>query len=53
MIRSSWGQKLREVFESIDDPQWDGAGAAQHPLLRAVEALRADEEDHTPDEKIV
>ena len=23
MIRSTWGQKLREVFESIDDPQWD------------------------------
>ena len=27
MIRSSWGEKLRQVFESIDDPQWDGAGA--------------------------
>ena len=29
MIRSSWGEKLRQVFESIDDPQWDGAGAAR------------------------
>ena len=32
MIRSSWGEKLRQVFESIDDPQWDGAGAALAPL---------------------
>ena len=32
MIRNSWGEKLREVFESIDDPQWDGAGAALAPL---------------------
>jgi putative proteasome-type protease len=22
MIRGSWGQKLRQVFESIEDPQW-------------------------------
>jgi len=32
MIRNSWGEKLRQVFESIDDPQWDGAGAANAPL---------------------
>ncbi len=31
MIRSSWGQKLRQVFESIDDPHWDGSASA-HPL---------------------
>ena len=31
MIRSTWGQRLREVFESIDDPRWDGGNAA-HPL---------------------
>jgi putative proteasome-type protease len=32
MIRSTWGQKLRQVFESIDDPQW-GNGSAAHPLV--------------------
>jgi putative proteasome-type protease len=32
MIRSTWGQRLREVFESIDDPRWDG-GDATHPLM--------------------
>ena len=47
MIRSSWGEKLRQVFESIDDPQWDGAGAALAPLCVPSRPLRADEEDHT------
>ena len=32
MIRTTWGDKLREVFESIDDPQWDAGTAAQAPL---------------------
>jgi len=32
MIRGSWGQKLREVFESIDAPEWKGE-EADHPLL--------------------
>ena len=53
MIRSSWGEKLRQVFESIDDPavgrRRRGAGAA----VRAVAALRADAEDHPPGRKIV
>ena len=28
MIRGSWGRKLREVFEGIDDPQWNGGNSA-------------------------
>jgi putative proteasome-type protease len=32
MIHSTWGQRLREVFEGIDDPRWDG-GDATHPLM--------------------
>ncbi len=31
MIRSTWGQKLRQIFESIEDPHWNG-GATAHPL---------------------
>ena len=34
MIRATWGQRLRQVFESIDDPQWNG-GAAANPLCVA------------------
>jgi putative proteasome-type protease len=32
MIHTTWGQRLREVFEGIDDPRWDG-GDATHPLM--------------------
>lgn len=32
MISSTWGQRLRDVFEGIDDPRWD-RGATAHPLL--------------------
>ena len=32
MIRGTWGEKLRQAFESIDEPEW-GAGAVTAPLL--------------------
>ncbi len=32
LIRSSWGQKLRQAFQSIEQPQWND-GSTQHPLL--------------------
>ena len=38
MIRSSWGEKLRQAFESIDDPQWDVDQSAAAPLC--VPSLR-------------
>ncbi|MBA4263219.1 MAG: peptidase, partial [Comamonadaceae bacterium] len=25
MVHSTWGQKLREVFDNIEDPTWDGS----------------------------
>jgi len=28
MVRNLWGQKLREVFDGIEDPNWDGSHAA-------------------------
>jgi putative proteasome-type protease len=31
MIRGTWGRRLREVFDSMEDPQW-GAGQSQYPL---------------------
>ena len=31
MIRNTWGQRLREVFDGLEDPRWDG-GQTQHPL---------------------
>jgi putative proteasome-type protease len=32
MLHNSWGQKLREVFDSIEDPVWDGA-QTEVPLM--------------------
>jgi putative proteasome-type protease len=51
-IRSTWGQKLREVFESIEDPQWNGV-SAPHPLLVPSKRFPAMKKISTPDEKIV
>ncbi|HEU4460146.1 MAG TPA: proteasome-type protease [Methylibium sp.] len=53
MIHGSWGQRLRDVFESLDAPQWDGHGAAAHPLR--VESMRHEpmRKIRNSDEKIV
>jgi putative proteasome-type protease len=32
MIRNTWGQKLRQVFESIEDPHWESGGTTAYPL---------------------
>jgi putative proteasome-type protease len=52
MIRSTWGDKLREVFESIDDPQWDGSAAA-HPLRATQSKCEPMRKVTHPGEKIV
>ncbi len=51
-IRSTWGHKLREVFEGIEDPQW-GSAAAQHPLLVGSKRFPAMKKIADPGEKIV
>jgi putative proteasome-type protease len=53
MIRGSWGQKLREVFESIDDPQWDSAAAATSPLCVESPRYEPMRKIRHPGEKIV
>ncbi|MBC7548743.1 MAG: proteasome-type protease [Polaromonas sp.] len=52
MMHNNWGSKLREVFDSIEDPVWDGAHtdvplrmpANRHATLRKIS---------TPDEKLI
>jgi len=44
MIRSTWGQRLREVFEGIEDPHWNG-GPVDTPL-------RAQSERYEPLRKV-
>lgn len=52
MIRGTWGQRLREVFEAIDDPHWDGTDTT-HPLLAPSERYEPMRKISKPDEKIV
>jgi len=52
MIRNTWGQRLREVFEGIDDPRWDG-GDATHPLMVRGERHEPMRKISNPGERIV
>jgi putative proteasome-type protease len=52
MIRETWGQRLREVFESIDDPRWDG-GDATHPLMAGGARYEPMRKITNPGERIV
>jgi len=52
MLHNSWGQKLREVFDSIEDPVWDEA-FTQHPLRMPATRHGALRKISTPDEKLI
>ena len=52
MIHDTWGERLRQVFEGIDDPQWNG-GDATHPLCVRSERYEAMRKIGHPGEKIV
>jgi putative proteasome-type protease len=52
MIRSTWGQRLHEVFEGIDDPRWDG-GDAVHPLMVSSPRYEPMRKIAAPNERIV
>ena len=52
MIHGTWGQRLREVFEGIDDPRWDG-GDTQHPLLAARCRYETTRKITRPEDRIV
>jgi putative proteasome-type protease len=52
MIRATWGQRLRQVFESIDDPQWHGE-AATHSLVVPGGRHAPLRKITTPDERLI
>jgi len=54
MVRDSWGRRLREVFEDMDDPQW-GATASTTGTPLIVDAPRYDtlKKIHNENEKVV
>ena len=53
MIRGSWGEKLRQGFESIEDPQWNVDGTAKAPLCVASPRYEAMKKITHPGEKLV
>lgn len=53
MIRGSWGQKLREAFESIEDPQWKEGGDSTAPLVAASPRYEVLKKITHPGEKLV
>jgi putative proteasome-type protease len=52
MIRGNWGHKLRQVFESIEDPQWNG-GTSAAPLCVNSARFEPMRKITHPGEKIV
>jgi len=54
MVRDTWGQRLRDVFEAMDDPHW-GADAAgtQHPLIVPTPRYDALKKIHNKVEKVI
>ncbi|HZF79282.1 MAG TPA: proteasome-type protease [Rubrivivax sp.] len=52
MIHSTWAQRLREVFESIDDPHW-GDGEAPFPLAAPNPRYEVMRKIRHPGERIV
>jgi len=52
MLRSSWGDKLRQMFDSIEDPMWHG-GATNVPLMVPAARNTLLKKISTPDEKLI
>ena len=52
MLHDSWGQKLREVFDSIEDPAWNG-GATRVPLMATPARSKPLKKIATPQDKLI
>ena len=52
MLHDNWGKKLREVFDSIEEPMWNGEHT-DVPLLIPSERSLPLRKISTPDEKLI
>ncbi len=52
MMHNSWGQRLREVFDSIEDPVWDDAHT-ETPLKMPADRLGELKKISNPNEKLI
>jgi putative proteasome-type protease len=52
MIHSTWGERLREVFEGIDDPCWNSDDVS-HPLMTPSQRFEPMRKILRPEDRIV
>jgi putative proteasome-type protease len=52
MLHTSWGQKLREVFDSLEDPVWDDKHT-EVPLKVTTGRSKALKKITRPDERLI
>ena len=52
MLHDNWGTKLRQVFDSIEDPMWNG-GTTQVPLLTPLTRNQPLRKISSPEEKLI
>ena len=52
MLHNNWGKKLREVFDSIEDPMWSG-GETAVPLLTPLTRNQPLRKIASPEEKLI
>jgi putative proteasome-type protease len=52
MLRNAWGQKLRQVFDSLDDPVWNGS-QTDTPLKAPTVRSSALRKINTPQDKLI
>ena len=52
MLHDNWGKKLREVFDSIEDPLWNG-GETPVPLLTPLTRNQPLRKISSPEEKLI
>jgi len=53
MVRDSWGRRLREVFEAMDDPHWGPDGSTETPLIVDAPRYEALKKIHNETEKVL
>jgi putative proteasome-type protease len=52
MVHDTWGQRLREVFDAIEQPVWDGSATA-HPLVANCERSQPLKKISTESDKLI
>ena len=52
MLHNTWGQRLREVFDSLEDPMWKGE-QTNIPLMNQGGQAKPLKKIRTPDEKLI